>query len=64
MKTGVVKFYDETKRFGFIKADTGEDIFVHSSGLKQAIKENDKVTFETETGKKGVNAVNVRVSND
>lgn len=64
MKTGIVKFYNDEKRFGFIKADTGEDIFVHASGLKQPVKENDKVTFETETGKKGLNAVNVQVSRD
>jgi CspA family cold shock protein len=64
MRTGIVKFYNEEKRFGFIKADTGEDIFVHASGLKQAVKENDKVTFETETGKKGMNAVNVQLSRD
>lgn len=64
MKTGIVKFYDETKRFGFIKADSGEEVFVHASGLKQAVKQNDKVSFDTETGKKGVNAINVQVINE
>lgn len=57
---GSVKFYNNTKGFGFIKPDNGsEDIFVHSSGLKEKIKDGDRVTFETEKGKKGMNAVNV-----
>ncbi|HRJ36472.1 MAG TPA: cold shock domain-containing protein, partial [Flavobacteriales bacterium] len=56
MKTGTVKFFDETKGFGFISVENGADIFVHSSGLQQNIRENDKVTFETEQGKKGINA--------
>jgi CspA family cold shock protein len=61
MKTGVVKFFNETKGFGFIKVDeTGEDIFVHSSGLKSPIRENDKVEFEIQQGKKGLNAINVQ----
>ncbi|HRE73847.1 MAG TPA: cold-shock protein [Flavobacteriales bacterium] len=62
MKTGTVKFFDETKGFGFISVENGADIFVHSSGLQQNIRENDKVTFETEQGKKGINAVNVRLA--
>ena len=59
MKNGTVKFYNEAKGFGFIKEDSGEEIFVHASGLKSDIRENDKVTFEVERGKKGLNAVNV-----
>lgn len=59
MKKGTVKFFNETKGFGFIKAETGEDVFVHVSGLKNEIRENDEVTFEVEKGKKGLNAVNV-----
>ena len=63
MKTGVVKFFNETKGFGFIKAsDTGEEIFVHVSGLSDQIRENDEVTFDVQDGKKGLNAVNVRVA--
>ena len=63
MKTGVVKFFNESKGFGFIKTEgTGQDIFVHVSGLKEEIRENDKVTFEVQEGKKGLNAVNVRLS--
>ncbi|KLT64305.1 cold-shock protein [Pedobacter sp. BMA] len=63
MKTGTVKFFNETKGFGFIIDDsTGEQIFVHVSGLKDQIRENDKVTFDTQDGKKGINAVNVKVA--
>lgn len=62
MKTGTVKFYNDSKGFGFIKADDGgEDIFVHSSGIKSPIRENDKVQFEVQQGKKGLNAVNVEL---
>jgi CspA family cold shock protein len=61
MKTGVVKFFNDTKGFGFIKVDgTSDEIFVHSSGLQAPIRENDKVQFEVQEGKKGLNAVNVK----
>jgi CspA family cold shock protein len=62
MKKGTVKFFNEAKGFGFIKAEDGEEIFVHVSGLKSDIRENDVVTFEVQQGKKGLNAVNVMVS--
>ncbi|MFZ9453779.1 MAG: cold-shock protein [Bacteroidia bacterium] len=63
MKNGVVKFFNATKGFGFIKdKESGEDIFVHSSGLQDDIRENDNVTFDTQNGKKGLNAVNVRLA--
>ena len=59
---GIVKFFNEAKGFGFIRAnDSSEDIFVHSSGLIDKIRENDKVEFEQEHGKKGMVAVEVRI---
>lgn len=64
MQEGTVKFYNETKGFGFITpSNGGEDVFVHSSGLIDNIREKDKVTYETERGKKGINAVRVSVLN-
>ena len=61
MKTGVVKFFNETKGFGFIKEDgTDTDIFVHVTGLIDEIRQNDRVTFEVESGRKGDNAVRVK----
>lgn len=63
MQEGTVKFFNETKGFGFIiPANGGEEIFVHSTGLIDKIKENDKVTFDSENGRKGLNAVNVKLS--
>lgn len=62
MKKGTVKFFNETKGFGFIKSEDGEEIFVHVTGLKDEIRENDAVVFETERGKKGINAVNVSLA--
>lgn len=61
MKTGKVKFFNESKGFGFIKEDGGQEIFVHATGLKEQIKENDDVQFEVQEGRKGLNAVNVSV---
>lgn len=61
MKTGVVKFYNETKGYGFIRIDdSGEEVFVHSSGVIDKIKQDDKVQFDVVQGKKGVNAVEVK----
>lgn len=62
MKKGTVKFFNETKGFGFIKEDNGQELFVHVSGLKEEIRENDEVVFDVQEGKKGLNAVNVRLA--
>jgi cold shock protein len=57
---GTVKFFNEAKGFGFIKPlNSSTDIFVHTSGLIDEIRENDEVTYDEEPGKKGMNAVNV-----
>ncbi|TDX86597.1 cold-shock protein [Epilithonimonas xixisoli] len=64
MQEGTVKFFNETKGFGFISPSAGgDDIFVHSTGLvSRNIRENDKVTFEVQKGPKGLNAVNVKLA--
>lgn len=63
MENGTVKFFNETKGFGFIKSnESEEEFFVHVSGLKEEIRKNDEVVFEIEEGKKGLNAVNVRLA--
>ena len=60
---GTVKFFNEAKGFGFVKEqETEKEYFVHVSGLVDKIRENDKITFELKEGKKGLNAVNVRVA--
>ena len=62
MKNGTVKFFNETKGFGFIiEEGSNTDYFVHVSGLIDEIKEGDNVEFELKEGRKGLNAVNVRV---
>jgi len=63
MYNGTVKFFNEAKGFGFIKeTETSKEHFVHVNGLKERIKENDEVTFELEEGRKGLNAVNVKLA--
>lgn len=62
MKKGTVKFFNYSKGFGFIKpSDSSEDVFVHESGLTEEVRENDEVEYDVERGKKGMNAVNVKV---
>ena len=64
MQEGTVKFYNETKGFGFITPNNGgDDIFVHSSGLStRTIKENDKVVYQVTQGQKGLNASQVKLA--
>jgi CspA family cold shock protein len=63
MKKGTVKFYNAQKGFGFIKEDgTGTEIFVHSTGLQDTVRENDAVVYDVAEGKKGLNAVNVKLA--
>ncbi|WP_028297606.1 cold-shock protein [Olivibacter sitiensis] len=63
MQKGTVKFFNETKGFGFITPENGgQEIFVHSSGLIDNIRENDTVKYDVEQGRKGPNAVNVEVA--
>lgn len=62
MNKGTVKFFNESKGFGFIaEAGTKKEYFVHATGLIDEIREGDEVEFELAEGKKGMNAVNVRV---
>ncbi|GHA57492.1 cold-shock protein [Pontibacter akesuensis] len=62
MNKGKVKFFNEEKGFGFIKDEsTGQEYFVHVSGLVNEIRENDEVTYDLKEGKKGLNAVNVQL---
>ena len=60
---GTVKFFNESKGFGFIvPSNGGAEVFVHSSGLVDQIRENDTVEYDVENGKKGLNATNVKVA--
>ena len=61
MKKGTVKFFNESKGFGFIKSDDGQELFVHTSELKNQVRENDIVEFEMKSTPKGLNAINVRL---
>ena len=59
---GTVKFFNETKGFGFITAEDGTQVFVHKSALAEGVslRDNDSVTFDVEQGDKGPKAVNVK----
>ena len=61
MSTGTVKFFNESKGYGFIvDADSKKEYFVHISGLVDQVKEGDRVQFELKEGKKGLNAIGVK----
>jgi CspA family cold shock protein len=63
MNTGTVKFFNESKGFGFIVDNSSkEEIFVHVTGLIDNIREGDTVNYNTERGKKGMNAVDVKIA--
>ncbi|MFN2394421.1 MAG: cold-shock protein [Bacteroidales bacterium] len=63
MNNGKVKFFNETKGYGFIQdVETDKEYFVHVSGLIDEIRENDDVTFDLKEGKKGLNAVDVKLA--
>jgi len=61
---GTVKFFNDTKGFGFIKGEDDTDYFIHKSNLNEGVvlNENDTVTFETEEGEKGPKAINVSLA--
>lgn len=62
MSNGTVKFFNNSKGFGFITQESGDkDVFVHAKGLIDEIKEGDEVSYDVEEGPKGLNAVNVKV---
>ena len=63
MKNGTVKFFNQSKGFGFIaEEESGNEYFVHVSGLVEEIRDGDAVVFELTEGKKGLNAVNVKIA--
>ncbi|MBT3388301.1 MAG: cold-shock protein [Desulfobacula sp.] len=65
MANGIVKWFNDSKGYGFIEQEDGPDVFVHHSGINgdgfKSLNEGDKVTFEVEDGQKGPAAVNVSV---
>ncbi len=62
MNKGTVKFFNDSKGFGFVTdEDTNKEYFVHVSGLIDEIREGDAVEYELQEGKKGLNAVDVKV---
>jgi CspA family cold shock protein len=63
MSNGTVKFFNNSKGFGFIKdEESDQEYFVHVTGLIDEVRENDNVTFDLKDGRKGLNAVNVKLA--
>jgi CspA family cold shock protein len=63
MATGTIKFFNNSKGFGFITPDQGgKEVFVHVTGLIDEVREGDSVTYEVQDGKKGPSAVNVKIA--
>jgi CspA family cold shock protein len=63
MASGTVKFFNESKGFGFITpSNGGKDLFVHVTGLTDQVREGDEVTYDVEEGKKGPGAINVKIA--
>lgn len=63
MENGKVKFFNDAKGFGFITVEgSGQEVFVHVSGLRDEIRQDDNVVFDLEQGRKGINAVNVKLA--
>lgn len=60
METGIVKWFNSTKGYGFITQENGKDLFVHTSAIQGYIDEGDKVEFEVGDGHKGPCAINVK----
>lgn len=60
MGSGTVKLFNDSKGFGFIKDDSGQDVHFHVSGLKEEVRQYDRVVFEVQQGRKGPTAVNIR----
>jgi cold shock protein len=66
MLKGKVKWYNETKGFGFIQSETGEDVFLHRTSFASSLnglQPEDEVVFETKMGEKGKVAINVQLAN-